>query len=63
MNMRLLKKETIYYHGGKIVVRRFEGGYNSYEALNKNGKTLWLTDILYECDYLETCKQTIDKYG
>ena len=64
MHRRLIEKIEENYNGGTIITRKFEGDkyatYNSFEALDKNNKTLWLSDIMYDCDYIDSCKYAID---
>jgi len=64
MHRRLIEKIEVDYNGGKIITKKFEGDshatYNSFEAQNKNGVTLWLSDIMYACDYIGACKHAID---
>ena len=56
------------YRGCKIIARSWtddnawKDEYNSFEAQDENGKTLWLTDIMFECDYFDDCKNVIDKH-
>ena len=57
-----MTKKIISYKDCNIIVRNWDNGYNSFEAQDENENTLWLTDIMYECDYLDACKDVIDKY-
>jgi len=60
--------KTENYRGCKIITRTWvddnvwKDKYNSFEVQDENGKTLWITDILFEGDYFQDCKNVIDKH-
>ena len=70
MNKRLVSRVKQEYRGCTITVRTFrplsdfgtQDTFRSFEAQDENGQTLWISDIMFEGDYLDSCKKTIDKH-
>ena len=66
--MKFKDRREVEYRGCKIIIRECEREnahkdiLRSFEAQDENGKTLWISDIMYECDYLQECKDVIDKH-
>jgi len=68
MSKRFAEKKEQNYKGCKIITRTWvdnnvwKDEYKSFQALDENNKSLWITDIMFEADYLNDCKKVIDKH-
>ena len=66
--MKFKSRKEVEYRDCKIIIRECEREnawkdvLRSFEAQDENGKTLWISDILYECNYLDDCESVIDKH-